>query len=193
MRTATPGCECARPFRSDSSRTAPRTCFWACSRTCAPRTAPVRASRRNDCASSARTRSTRAVNCRRPFWRAELRLDESRELIPRGEAGAFAYVVVVEEDREQPHVVAGGFHLFVVVRADLAWRLLDRVAASAVELDELEGFDFLRLAVFRHIEVGLRKIRDRVAGLVRNDHVHTDEVDAGTEDRGLRRIGWRRL
>jgi hypothetical protein len=101
-------------------------------------------------------------------------------------------VVVVEEDCEQPHVVTCRFHLFVVVRADLAWRVLDGVAASAVEFDQFEGFDFLRLAVFRHVEVGLREVRDRVAGLVRDDHVDPDEVDAGAEDRRLRGIGWRR-
>ena len=99
------------------------------------------------------------------------------------EAGAAAHVVVVEEDREQPDVVARRLHLLVVVVPDFARRFLDRVGGAAVELDQLEGLDLLRLAVFGDLEVALLQVRDRVALVVGDDDVDADEIDAGAENR----------
>ena len=100
-------------------------------------------------------------------------------------------MVVVEEDREQPDVVARRFHFLVVVGADFARRLLDRVGGAAVELDQLEGLDLLRLAVLGDLEVALLQVRDRIAFLVGDDDVDADEVDPGAENRrwlgGIRR------
>ena len=128
--------------------------------------------------------------------RPDIFFDERRELIADGHARTTSHVIVVEEHREQPHVVARRFGFLVVVGADFARRILDRVRDAAVQLDELEGFDLLRLAVFSDVEVGLLQIGKRVAGLVRDDHVHTDEIDARAEDRRLIRVRrrwlWRR-
>jgi hypothetical protein len=119
----------------------------------------------------------------------EIVLDEGRQRIADGEAGAAAHVVVVEENRKQPDVVARRFHLLVVVGPDLARRILDRVGDAAVELDQLEGVDLLWLAVFRHLEVALLHVPDRVALLVRDDDVDANVIDAGAKDRRrLRRI-----
>ena len=102
-------------------------------------------------------------------------------------------MVVVEEDREQAHVVARRLGLLVEVVADFLRRLLDRVGGAAVELDQLEGVDLLRLVVFEDVEVRRLQIRDRVAVLVRDDDVDADVVDAGAEDgRRLLRGGIRR-
>ena len=59
--------------------------------------------------------------------RPELRLDEPRDRLAHRHAGAAAHVVVVEENREQPHVVARRFDLLVVVGADLLRRLRRRL------------------------------------------------------------------
>ena len=105
-------------------------------------------------------------------------------------ARAAAHVIVVQKNREQPDIVAGGFSLFVVVGADFLRRLLQRVGRAAIELHQLERLDLLRLAVFGHVEVARLQVGDRVAVLVRNDYVDTDEVDAGLEGgRLLRLIG----
>ncbi len=57
----------------------------------------------------------------------------------------------------------------------------------AVNLDQLELFDLDRLAVFEHLEVGLRQVGDRLGLLVGDDDVDADEVDAGAEH-GLLRV-----
>ena len=59
----------------------------------------------------------------------ELRLDELRERLRAREAVLLPHVVVVEEDREQPHVVARGLRFLVVVGADRARRALVGSAA----------------------------------------------------------------
>ena len=96
-------------------------------------------------------------------------------------------MVVVEKQTEQPHIVSRGFCLFVDVAADGSRRAVGARHQAAVELDELEGFDLLRLTGLGHVEVGLRQIRDGVAVLVGDDDVDADEVDAGAEDRAVGR------
>src|SRR4029434_2485071 len=51
----------------------------------------------------------------------------------------------------------------------------------AVNLDVLELFDGDRLAVLEHLEVVLREVGDWLRLLVRDDHIHADEVDAAAE------------
>ena len=53
------------------------------------------------------------------------------------------------------------------------------------DVDQLEGLDRLRLAVFGDLEVFLRQIVNGVALPVGDDDVDADEVDVGAEDRGL--------
>ena len=114
--------------------------------------------------------------------RPELRLDELLERRADAEAVLLPHVIVVEEDREQPHVVSRGFLFFVGVGADGARRTLaGRAGDAAVELDELEVFDRLRLAVFGDFEVGLLEVGDVRAAAVGHDDVDADEVDARAE------------
>ena len=116
--------------------------------------------------------------------------DELRQLSAHRHAGAAAHVIVVEEHREQPHVLARRFRFLVGVGPDLADRLLRRFRGAAIELDQPERFDFLRLAVLGHVEVGRLQVGDRDAVLVfRDDHVDAHEIDAGAEHRRLRLIG----
>ena len=106
-------------------------------------------------------------------------------------------MIVVEEEHEDARVLVGGGALFVGARADGALRFDRR---RAVDLDEAERLDGLRLAVLEHLEVGLLQIDDRIALPVGDDRVDADEVDAGAEDRllvggrrGAGAVGWRRL
>ena len=122
--------------------------------------------------------------------RTELRLDKPGQRRTDRHARAAAHVIIVEEDREQPDVLARRFGLFVVVAADFPGRLVDRGSGSAVELHELEGFDLLRLAVFRDLEIGRLQVGDLIAVAVRNDDVHAHEVDACAEHRLLRIGRW---
>ncbi len=123
------------------------------------------------------------VHDRDHVGRTELRLDEARDLLAAGEARFAADVVVVEEKGEQPHVVAGGFILLVGIGADLARRLAAGLHQTAVELDEAEGLDLLRLAVLGDFEVALLQIGDRRAVLARGDDVDPHETDAALEGR----------
>jgi hypothetical protein len=114
---------------------------------------------------------------------SELRADEADERLAREHRRAPSHVVIVQEDREQPHVVALRLRLLVEEAADLAGgsRVLHLVDAH-----ELERLDVLRLAGFGDREVGGRQVEHRVALPVGDDDVDADEVDAGPED-GLAR------
>ena len=93
-------------------------------------------------------------------------MNESEQRIRGGHARAAPDVVVVEEDAEQPYLVARGFGFLVVVGANLTRRLFDRFLDAAVQLHELERLDLLRLVILGHFEVGRLQIRHRIAGLV---------------------------
>ena len=98
---------------------------------------------------------------------------------------AAAHVVVVEEDREQPHVVARRFDSPRRSRCGSAAAARWRDIGPPSSLMSLNGLDLLRLAVLGDLEVVRLQIGDRVAVLVGDDHVDADEVDAGAEDRRL--------
>ena len=79
-------------------------------------------------------------------------------------ARAAAHVVVVQEDREQPHVVARRFRSPRRSRCGSAFGgSLIASGGAAVELDQLEGLDLLRLAVLGDVEV--RRPAGRATGL----------------------------
>ena len=131
--------------------------------------------------------------------RPELRLDEPRELLARAHAGLAPHVVVVEEDREQPHVVARRFGLFVVVGANLrAAGRRRRQSSPPSSVMSLKVSIFCGLSLSVTSKSLWLQVVDRIAVLVGDDDVDADEVDAGAEDRRLRRVwrwrgGWRRL
>ena len=108
-------------------------------------------------------------------------------------AGRAPRAVVARGDREHPDVVASRLHFLVVVVADFARRLFDRIRGAAVELDQLEGLDLLRFAVLGDLEVALLQVRDGIAFIVGDDDVDADKVDPGPEDGrrlgGIRRCG----
>ncbi len=94
------------------------------------------------------------VHDRDHVGRTELRLDEAGDLLAARHARFAADVIFVEEEGEQPDVVARGLDLLVGIGADLPRRRPTRILHQpAVELDELEGLDLLRLAVFGDLEV----------------------------------------
>ena len=165
--------------------------------------------------SSARTRTcgrgTAGGRARPPSWLRVMRTDavdssgyitptmsdgpscvstNSRELLAHGHARAAAHVVVVEEDREQPDVVARRFGFLVVVGADWPWRLLDRPRhAPPSSLTSLKVSIFCGLPSSVTSKSAWLQIGDRVAVLVGDDDVDADEVDAGAETVGC---AWRR-
>jgi hypothetical protein len=125
--------------------------------------------------------------------RPELGVDKAGERRARRDARAFADVIVVEKHREQAHVVPRGFSLLVFVVANRPGRAVGGGRDAAVQLDQLEVLDALRLAVLGELEVALLQIRDGISILVADDHVHADEIDAAAEDgdRGLvLSVGW---
>ena len=110
--------------------------------------------------------------------------DEVGQVRSGGHRAAPAHVVVVEEDRDEPHVVARRLQLLVALGSDGTDRLAG--GRGRLHLDVLERLDRLRLAVLGHFEVGLGEVADGIALPVRHDDVHADEVDAGSEGRPLR-------
>ena len=60
---------------------------------------------------------------------------------------------------------------------------------AAVELDELEGLNRLRLPIFDDFEIGLLQVRDGRAALIRNDDVDPYEIDSRAELRRLTLVG----
>jgi hypothetical protein len=127
------------------------------------------------------------IHDRHHVGRAELGLDEAGDLLPARHARLAPHVVVVEKEREQPDIVAGRFGFLVGVGADLPRRRTTVLHQPAVELDETEGLDFLRLAVLGDLEVGGLQVGDGPAVLARGDGVDANEVDAAFEGR-LRRL-----
>ena len=97
-------------------------------------------------------------------------------------------VIVVQEDRKQPHVLARGFEHRVLLRADLQ-RLVEIRRARAVDLDELQRLDRLRHVVVGDLEVFHLEIGDGLVAALRHGDVHAHEIGARAEDRLL----WRRF
>ena len=125
--------------------------------------------------------------------RTQLRLDEGRQGCAHREACPAAHVIVVQKNREQPHVVARRFELFVRVGADRPGRAVGGWHGATVQLHELKALDRLRLTVFDDLEIALPQVRHRVAVPVGDDDVDADEVDARLEQRLLSLVGRRPL
>ena len=121
----------------------------------------------------------------------QLILDEPRDRLARAHAVLETHVVVVEKNREQPHVIARRLGLLFDDVANFSRRIAADAGVLA-DVHQLEGLDRLRLAVFGDLEVFLPEIVDRVALLVGDDDVNADEVDVGTECRSLLRLRRRR-
>ncbi len=115
----------------------------------------------------------------------KLVFNELREHLARSHTVLEPDVVIVEKDREQPHVVARGLGLLFDGVANFPRRIASH-AGILGHVDQLERLDCLRFAVFGDLEVLLPEIVDRVALLVGDDHVHANEIDVGTERRSLR-------
>ncbi len=120
------------------------------------------------------------------------RLDKLRDDLSRAHAVAEADVVVVEKKRKYPHVVARRFRLLVDRVANRARRFGNRVGILG-DVDELEGLNGLRLAVFRNLEIFRLQVMNRIALPIGDDDVDANDVDVGAEDRDLGcGIRWRR-
>ncbi len=98
--------------------------------------------------------------------RPELPVDKARQRLTDGHAGTAPDMVVVEEDGKQPHVIARGLGLLVVIAANLLGRSVSGFHHAAVQLHQLEGLDLLWLAILGDVEVALLQIGNRVALLV---------------------------
>jgi hypothetical protein len=119
---------------------------------------------------------------------ARQRPQEVGDLLTHDHRVAAADVIVVEEDDEQPVLLARGLALLIGGRQDLA--IGGRIVGAVVGLDELERLNRLRLAALADLEVVGGEIGDGTALLVRDGDVDDDRVDAGSERRrGLRRVG----
>ena len=127
------------------------------------------------------------VHHRDQVERAELILDEPGQRLAQRHARPEAHVVVVQEEDENARVLALRLELLIVVAANLTRRPLARRGCPG-DPDELERFDGLKVPVLEDVEVLHLQVGDRVAVLVGDDDVDTDEVDAAAED-GLLRLG----
>ena len=92
-------------------------------------------------------------------------------------------VIVVQENREQAHIVARCFGFLVGVGPNLTRRTVGAGDETAVERDQLERFDFLRAVLLDDLEVFGLEIFDRIAVLVGDDDVDPDKIDTRPEDR----------
>ena len=116
--------------------------------------------------------------------RPELRLDEARDLLAAGHARPPADVVVVQEEREQPHIVARRFDFLVDVGANLPRR-----RRSAVRIRPPSSSMSLNVSIFCGLPSSVisksacLRSATGCAVLVGDDDVDADEVDAAAEDR----------
>jgi hypothetical protein len=94
-------------------------------------------------------------------------------------------VVVVEEDDEEPDVLARGLGARVIARSDLERRLAARLRL-AVQADELHGVDLLADAVLLHLEIVRCEAGDGCVAPAEDRDVHADDLHARAEDRRLR-------
>ena len=114
--------------------------------------------------------------------------DEGRHRIPDRTRALAAHLVIGEQNTEYPHVVSRGLTLFRVAVQHLTgmWR-----HRCAVNVDMAKEFDRLRPAVFDDLELLFRQIGDRLALLIRDDHIDADDIDAGAKG-GRATLRWRR-
>ena len=102
-------------------------------------------------------------------------------------------MVIVEEDREQPHVFLGGFDRGLRRPANVQ-RLAVVHLALPIQPDELRGLHGLRQLVLGHDEVRGLQVGDRVVVAIDDGDVDADEVHGRPEGRlaRLRGLPWRR-
>ena len=93
-------------------------------------------------------------------------------------------MVVVEEDDEEPDVLARGLGARVIARSDLERGLAARLGL-AVQPDELHGVDLLADAVLLHLEIGRGEAGDGLVAAADDRDVHADHLHACAEDRRL--------
>ena len=117
--------------------------------------------------------------------RAQL-LDEFRQRLAQRQrdVGPLVDVVIVQEDRKQPHVLARGLEDGVLLRSNLQ-RLVEVRLPRAVDADELDRLHRLRHVVFEDLEVRRLEIGHRFVTVRGGGHVHAYEIGAGAEN-GLR-------
>src|SRR4029453_2604505 len=94
-------------------------------------------------------------------------------------------MVIVQEDSKEWNSVFVRLRVLVGVRADLSGRAVRTRDRAALELDELECFNRLRLTVFDDFEIGLLQVRNGRAALIRNDDIDPNEIDSCAELRQL--------
>ena len=99
---------------------------------------------------------------------------------------AAPHVVVVEEDDEQADVRTLGLALLVEERRESRGTGAVHLLGHRIDLDDREGVDRLRLAVFLDPELVLRQIDDRVALFIGDDRIDADVVDARPDARWSR-------
>ena len=111
-------------------------------------------------------------------------IDEALERLPQrdGDRRVLVDVVVVQEDREEPHVFLRRFDRRLRWTANLQ-RLAVVHPALAVQPHELRGLHGLRHLVFGDDEVGGLQIGHRLVVSIDDRNVDPDEIHCGSEDR----------
>src|SRR3989442_2102123 len=104
---------------------------------------------------------------------------------PKRDIRLLVDVIVVEENREDPHIITRRLECRVLRRADLE-RVFEVRRPRPVEPDELHGLHGLQNTILDHLEVGGLEIGDRLIVTARHRHVHAYDIDPALED-------WRRL
>jgi hypothetical protein len=113
--------------------------------------------------------------------------DERQQRLDHAQLVQSLYVIVVEDDGVDAHVVTRRFALLVLVRAD---RRKGRVCGILGGAKKAHAVDRHRLAVVKKLEVRGGEIGDRKAVVVGDDRVDLHEVRAAAKRRRLRGL-WR--
>jgi len=120
------------------------------------------------------------VHDRDEIERPELVLDELGQRLTHGKRAAEPRVIVVQENDEHPRVVACRFALLIIPVANLLRGRLTRLGI-AVDFDETEGLDLLRLVVLEDFEVRLLLIGRGLALRIGHVRIDGDKVDSRSE------------
>ena len=116
--------------------------------------------------------------------RSKLGVDEVDQRLAQARGVLEPNMVVIEEDGEQPDVLAGGFPLLVELAANRSCRF-GAWLRCAGQTNQSEGVDRLRGVVFEHLEVIGLQVGHGVSIPVGDDDVDADDVDFGAEGRRL--------
>src|SRR5687767_8025606 len=109
--------------------------------------------------------------------------DEAGQLFASGHRIASTRVIVIQEDRDEAHIVPCGLALLGIQRCDRDGTI---PGTDLVYREPPERVDRLDFAVLLDLEVGRREVADLTPFTVRGEDIYYDCIDARPEGRRLR-------